>query len=420
MRVGVDAPPPRDLQPFAGRQAGPDAEEWRNRLGSDPDATPDDDLAQLDALGVERIVRPDQESVRLAFPDGSDSVIDMGSGAVQPVGQRARSPSPRAELPERQTNELIKSDGIEGDGGDKLPFRFADGGAIAAAEDPARAVPGVYLNPAANRELIGEYGRLWQSQAGHQQAGELRAEGKPVQASLQNLAADEWLRSTEPGPANAAARPGRTNPRLTSALSNLVSLEGEAQHHVEDWLANLQRDSQDKRAEHYRVADELLARGQTEPAALHQHIADRWADPTQGVEREVLEPALTDQGWQVVSLDDNREFSTSTSTVSATRSPDDSSPGAASIPTIWPPCIVWSRNGTAPTHTWRSTPTPAGASRAATPSPSLMGRYTGPLTHRIWPRRSRSPTSTSPRRAGRHRISGSTRSDNGHGTSGDG
>ena len=308
MRVGMDAPPPRDLQPFAGRQAGPDAEEWRNRLGSDPDATPDDDLAQLDALGVERIVRPDRDSVRLAFPDGSDSVIDMGNGAVQPVGQRARSPSPRAELPERQTNELIKSDGIEGDGGDKLPFRFADGGAIDAAKDPARAVPGVYLNPAANRELIGEYGRLWQSQAGHQQAEELRAEGKPVQASLQNLAADEWLRSTEPGPANAAARPGRTNPRLASALSNLVSLEGEAQHHVEDWLANLQRDSQDKRAEHYRVADELLARGQTEPAALHQHIADRWADPTQGVEREVLEPALTDQGWRVVSLDDNREF----------------------------------------------------------------------------------------------------------------
>ena len=303
MRVGVDAPPPRELQPFAGRQAGPDAEEWRNRLGSDPDATPDDDLEQLDALGVERSVRPDRESVRLAFTDGSDTVIDMRSGAVRPMGQRARSSSPRERLPERPSEELV-----EDVDRDKLPFRFADGGQLDEQHDPARAVPGVYLNPEANRPTVGEYGRLWQAQSGHEEAERLRAEGKPVQAGVRALTAEAWLGAAEPGPPNALAQPTRTTPRLASALSSLVSLEGEAEHHVEDWLADLQRQSQDRRADHYRTAERSQERGQSERAALHQHIADQWADPTQGVEREVLEPALADQGWQVVSLDDNKEF----------------------------------------------------------------------------------------------------------------
>ena len=304
MRVGRDAPPPRDLRPFTVRQAGSDAAEWHNRLGADPNATPDDALQELDDLGAERTVRPDRESVRLAFPDASNALIDMRTGDVRPLEKRARSSAPRGPEPARPEQSFASTNNQ-----DKLPFRFADRDLPAYAhDDPSRATPGINLDPEANRDTLGEYGRLWQSQSGHLEAERLRAEGKPVQADLRTLTADAWLKSNEPGPTDAGRQSARTDARLAAALSSMVSLEGEAQAHIEDWLARLQRNSQEQRAEHYREAERLQTQGRAEQAAIHQHIADRWADPNQGVQREVLEPELASQGWQVVSLDDHKEF----------------------------------------------------------------------------------------------------------------
>ena len=142
-------------------------------------------------------------------------MIDLRRGEVQPVGQRARSAAPRAAPPEPRAPELAENDDPA-----KLPFRFADGGtAVDPADDPARALPGVYLDPEANRETVGEYGRLWQAQSGHDDAEGLRSEGKPVQADLRDQAADAWLRSTEPGPPRGEGSGRRTSPGSPKPLA---------------------------------------------------------------------------------------------------------------------------------------------------------------------------------------------------------
>ena len=177
-----------------------------------------------------------------------------------------------------------------------LPFRFADGAAAgtAAADpevpEPGRAQPGIRVSP--DDPTLGSEAREWQRTQAELEINEERRRGRPNRAGIQNTVANNWRDEAEVIPS--------ATPHLAAALSNLVSLEGEAYGPVQDWLADLKEAHKGEQARHYEIAERYEARGQKRQAAYHRQAAEDWQEAS-GVEEEIFGPVLREEGWQVVT-----------------------------------------------------------------------------------------------------------------------
>ena len=156
-----------------------------------------------------------------------------------------------------------------------LPFRFADGATVRDSEsgsgdmrgmaDPADATPEIYLDP--NDPSLGEYGREWQAQIAKLGVERSRRMGNPAAANVGRTVMAAWGAEDE-------RRLG--TPHLATALSNMVSMEGDAYYAVEDFLADVKSKHKDRREEHYQAAETFEKKGNKEAAAFHRRAAKEW------------------------------------------------------------------------------------------------------------------------------------------------
>ena len=175
----------------------------------------------------------------------------------------------------------------------RLPFRFADGGATPIEPplaDPQQQNPGILVGP--DDPSLGEYGRGWQLKQAEIDLSDERRAGWPNRAGLRQTVANSWREEGDRIPPAA--------PHLAMALSNLVSMEGEAYYPVQDWLADLKERHKAEQDRHYQMAARNEAQGRRREAAYHPQAAEDWQQAS-GVEEEIYGSALQREGWQVIT-----------------------------------------------------------------------------------------------------------------------
>ena len=175
----------------------------------------------------------------------------------------------------------------------RLPFRFADGGATPIEPplaDPQQQSPGILVGP--DDPSLGEYGRGWQLKQVEINLSDERRAGWPNRAGLRQTVANSWRDEGDRIPPAA--------PHLAMALSNLVSMEGEAYYPVQDWLADLKERHKEEQDRHYQLAARHESQGHRREAAYHHQAAEDWQQAS-GVEEEIYGSALQREGWQVIT-----------------------------------------------------------------------------------------------------------------------